>query len=292
MEKKRNWFVEEINDEKVKNYLSVFLEYLDKRLKWYKKYRKRKGIISNFLLIIAVLAFTLSLCLIVIYGPNDVQGKSNSYALGYICILIASTMLLFDRLFGHSSGWVRYMMAQLEIEKTIGEYHGQWINSISKIDIENLTLENKTMLINLLMNFDKTIKGIVIKETLEWKSNFTTQLEKFRSDVDKNLQKAKTDLEKHQSELLTKSKNGNFSLLLKNPKVGTIEIIISSKNLDKPIIKKIDVNQTSINFMDLNYGSYGLTCKVLESSKQKLVKETIFNIEPDKTTETFIDLTK
>lgn len=292
MEQKRNWFTEEIKDEKVKNYLSVFLEYLDDRLKWYKKYRKRKGVISNILLIIAVLAFTLSLSLIIIYGPNDSQGDSNSYAIGYICLLIASTMLLFDRLFGHSSGWVRYMMAQLEIEKVIGEYHGQWINSISKMDLENLTTENKTILINLLMNFDKTIKGIVIKETLEWKSNFTAQLEKFRSDVDKNLQKAKTDLEKHQSELLTKSKKGNFTLLLKNPKVGEIEIVIKSRELVKPITKKIDVSQSSVNFMELEDGTYSITCKVLVDDKEKLVKETILSIQPGKTLEKSLDLTK
>lgn len=292
MEKKRKWFEEEINDDQVKNYLLVFLEYLDNRLKWYKKYRKRKGFISNILLIVAVLAFTLSLCLIVIHGPNDGEGENNSYALGYICLLTASTMLLFDRLFGHSSGWIRYMMTQLEIEKIIGEFHGQWISSISKMELTNLTLENKTELIGLLMNFDKTVKGIVIKETLEWKSNFTAQIEKFRSDVDKNLQKAKTDLENHHSEILSRSKKGNLLLLLKPPNEGIIEIIIESNNLNQKLTRKVDKNQSSINFMDLNTGDYSLSCKVLVAGKVKLITESIFIILPNKTTEKSIDLTR
>ena len=44
--------------------------------------------------------------------------------------------------------------------------------------------------------------------------------------------------------------------------------------------------------MDLNDGFYSLTCKVLVSNKEKLIKETVFNIVPDKTLEISIDLTE
>ncbi|NAS12286.1 SLATT domain-containing protein [Poritiphilus flavus] len=301
----RDWFIDQIEDKMVKNYLTLFIEYVDEKITWYKRHRKIKGVLSNVLVSVAVVSFSMSLILIVLKSPNDdisIFGKCfNVYSSGYVCLMIASTVLLIDRLFGHSSGWIRYMMAQLEIENSISEYHAQWLNSISKANLGQLTSEDKVSLITLLSNFDNTIKSIVIKETLEWKTNFTVQLEKFRSNVDANLRKAKTNLEKYQSELKEKLKKdledekaslekGNLILQISRPEKSIVEITVSGEDLEKPIVKKVEEHQLSTSFLKLRQGVYQFHFNLIKESKTVAISEKILTVNPNKTTEEKISL--
>ena len=129
---KRNWHQELVKDCKVKEYLNYILSYQTELLDWYKRYQKKKRILSTILLIIAIILFAGSL--IIPNLPETVCKlfTKDAYQWSYICLLFASIVLFTDRLFGNSNGWIRYMLARLSIEEVASEYHGEWLSSVSK----------------------------------------------------------------------------------------------------------------------------------------------------------------
>ena len=193
----KNWFTEEIKNEKIKEYLNYILSYKRQNLSKYSK-KKGKARKSSWMhLLPAVIFFGLSLVFPLLSGIGAINKNSDYtstyYALGYISLIISTLILLADRLFIHSKSWIRYTITLNAIELISSKYYSQWIIILPKINDE----AKAKSAIELLHAFDNELKSVIQNETNNWKDLFIGQLDEFNTQVSnkfkaKNSNKAKT----------------------------------------------------------------------------------------------------
>jgi hypothetical protein len=168
------------------------------REKWYKDNVKKKTLPSK------VIRFA-SIILIGLGGIFPLIGGSfKDY--GYISIATAGVLLFLDRFFGFSSGWIRYILIEMEIGKRKKEFEIKWRIEMAKIDLRNaeITIENAIELMNMLKDFSCQIEELVMQETNTWAAEFQSNI---------------SELQKMASEKMEALKPGSIKIVIK--KSGT-----------------------------------------------------------------------
>jgi SMODS and SLOG-associating 2TM effector domain 2 len=140
---------------------------------WYRQKKRSRQIIS-------VLVRLASLSLLLLGGlcPLIPLGllTFNPQAYGYLLLAAGGGLLLFDRLFGISSSWMRYMIATQQIELTLELFRISWLKiqviqrgaGESEVDaLPFLSLASDTLL---------SIGEIVQSETREWTNEFQSNV--------------------------------------------------------------------------------------------------------------------
>ena len=192
-----DWQTEALQDTLIVGYLNNSLDYIQAQIKWYRQKRTVKRYISTGILVLAVLGFALSILFPLVPGLKIAALSASDfgwYAAGYICLVFSSLILLSDRLFGHTDGWMRYTMAEIQIERTLSEYHGQWLILLSKIDVTNLNQEQRAQLIDIISKLDMSVKDIIKSETSNWRELLTTNLQDFQTKTDARVQTSRVEL--------------------------------------------------------------------------------------------------
>ncbi|MEM8926781.1 MAG: SLATT domain-containing protein [Bacteroidota bacterium] len=262
--KKRNWHIERVKDEKVRSYLSYVLTYQNEQFSWYEDKKGKRRTFSTWLLNLALVAFSLSLIFPLFPGIiNDNNG--NYYAAGYISLIITTIILLGDRLFGHSNGWIRYTLAYLQIDRVTSEFHNKWLILLPKLNDEAMPRETKTAALELLQKFDIALKNVVKDETENWRNFFTNQLSEFYRKAESKLASTEQDILEFQSE--TKQKLRSFDpvhlkIELSNiPESSSVDTIL--KLSENTLLQKIFLpNDQTWVIMGCPKGSYLFEGKV------------------------------
>ncbi len=110
--------------------------------------------------------------------PGDVQNRLILAQWGYVFLAVAASLAGFDYYFGHSSGWMRFIVTQISIERSLKEFQYDWV--ILKVQQEN-NPSNTPMFLQRAKDFTLQIENIIKQETDAWVAEFQTnisQLEK------------------------------------------------------------------------------------------------------------------
>ena len=278
----RIWDEEKITDDKIVNHLKETLVYANKQLRFYKTRRKKRRWWANSILIFSILLFTSSLLFPILTGPDDniLKTEINYYAISYLFLVLASILLFIDRFFGHSDAWMRYVLTEMQLNKTISEYHGRWIKLIQSLELNILTPENKNNLIDLLQEFDKALREIVITETETWKGLLTQRINDYSKRLNNKLEESTKKLSKYKEEIEKKLKKnadeekikhlkGILSIRLKKNENSKTRVTIKGPNTNET--KKLESYMYSVTYMDLKLGNYLI--KVEEAIDNKIKKE-------------------
>ncbi|GAB1343419.1 SLATT domain-containing protein [Gemmatimonas sp.] len=110
---------------------------------------------------------------------------------GYLSIGCAGVVLAFDRFYGGSSGWMRYISTLLSIETLIGEFRLDW----HRIDLSLATTPNSPEVIDAafarLRQFVLAVRGLVEKETTTWIAEFQSTLAQLEKQTEEAMQAAR-----------------------------------------------------------------------------------------------------
>ena len=90
---------------------------------------------------------------------------------GYLLIGIGGGLLLFDRLFGISAGWMRFIIAAFEIDALLDDFRMRWL----KIPLEAKDNEAIDTFRAHIVAAEDAINGIhtiILQETGAWRSEF------------------------------------------------------------------------------------------------------------------------
>jgi len=142
---------------------------------WYKKSRVSRQIASLWIRFCSLLFLFLGgLCPLL---PRDLPRSpvQDFEPWGYLLIGIGGGLLLFDRLFGISSSWMRFIWASFEIEALLDDFRISWL----KILLEDKESDSLEALQPFLATADNTIKrihAIVLQETSSWRTEFQTNI--------------------------------------------------------------------------------------------------------------------
>jgi hypothetical protein len=146
-------------------------------INWYRSKKKRKQFFSSALRCLALLLVLLGgICPLL---PVDIKKDFGSY--GYFLLALGGGLLLFDRLFGLSSSWMRFMLAAQELEAHLDVFRVDWATQTARgISHAGDTEEIDTrydLVKDFLINVHRTIE----RETNEWKAEFQKNIVHFET---------------------------------------------------------------------------------------------------------------
>jgi hypothetical protein len=123
--------------------------------------------------------------------------------------VVAATMILLDKFYGFSSGWMRYVTTYQEIQSNLDEFRVNWRKQILKLNSNKPPTDEQILAVyDFLAAFLKSINDSVRNETQAWVTEFKGVL----SEIDKTV-----EAQKAAAMALTKTTpNGGINILLQD----------------------------------------------------------------------------
>jgi hypothetical protein len=97
----------------------------------------------------------------------------------------AGAIVLFDKFFGLSTGWMRFMETRLNMEETLNAFYHDW----AILQIRGAEERDYVQLLEKIKDFTFRIERLVLNETKAWTSEFKTSI----SNIDEMINKGKPD---------------------------------------------------------------------------------------------------
>lgn len=167
-----------------------------KLIQWYYNKKKPKALMSWYLRLLAIL-FTGAGGLVPFaasFGNPDIQLGPFKFPfgqLGYLLLATAAGFILFDRYFGFSTGWMRYITTAMMLERALGEFRLEWARLRARQAGQTPTAEQVDMLIQLCKGFSLTVRTLVEQETQQWVAEFQSNLSQLERSARAQMESAR-----------------------------------------------------------------------------------------------------
>jgi hypothetical protein len=159
---------------------------------WYQGRKKWKKRLSAILRALSILLITAGGMVPLVKATwtsgTPATGGFDLGQLGYLLIGLGGAAIAFDRFFGFSSGWIRYVTTELAIQRAIDEFRLDWARLTLQLRGAEPNAEQLDALLQLCRNLAMSVRGQVEQETQSWVLEFHSNL----ADMEKNL-KARAD---------------------------------------------------------------------------------------------------
>jgi hypothetical protein len=148
-------------------------------IEWYQRKRGKKRLGSILTRTIAIaLAGIGAICPLI----EAALGKEwNLGNWGYVLIALAGVVFWVDRFLGFSTGWMRYIMAEMTLQRNLKQFQFQW----TALQLDQSVPDKLPKLIELSNKFVDQVDAIVIDETTAWVSEFQSNLSQIEKMVEK-----------------------------------------------------------------------------------------------------------
>lgn len=152
---------------------------------WYLRGRRLQGRLSKALTLTTLLLAAFG-GLLPMFGAAKIElpllGAPDTYNLyGYIAFAGAGACLIFDRLFGFSSAWMRYITTSQTLQRKLEAFDLEWLAIWLKVDKGQPNADQQEDLLELLRRFRMETLEVVEKETQTWIAEFSRNLMKLDS---------------------------------------------------------------------------------------------------------------
>jgi hypothetical protein len=139
----------------------------ERNIDWYRTKKKPKQQLSHSVRCTALLlAIVGGLCPLL---PEVSKIDVSRY--GYILLAAGGGLILFDKLFGLSSSWMRFMVAAQEMEALLDAFRVDWASEKSKLNTPATTSDSDPRF-QLIKDIFANMHAIIERETNEWKAEF------------------------------------------------------------------------------------------------------------------------
>ena len=160
------------------------------RIDWYKDNSKTKRILSVLLRIIVIFFVAAGgLCPLIDATEVFKQLGIDSFTLGkwgYVSIALAAAIVGFDKFFGLSTGWMRFIVTQLSLERVLQEFHYDWAFLLAQQQEQQV--KTNIPLLQRAKDFTLKVEDLVKQETDAW-------VQEFQSDIAELTKVLKTEVE-------------------------------------------------------------------------------------------------
>jgi hypothetical protein len=242
---------------------------------WYEAAKRRKANASRWLRGSSIVLFVFGGLAPIVSGFMHGQGSADQTVFigqcGYLMLGLAAGMLAFDRFFGMSSGWIRYMTSLGTLERLRAEFMFDWTVLLQKAPA---TIDDATRLLFLerAQTFQKAVLELIERETAAWVAEFQSSV----ADLDKAVQAQRQATEasiqaalKQQAEVRQQAKKeeqtavadrGAINLEIDGDIEGTLEIF-----LDGDRVKETGARSTAL--LNLPRGPHSVAVKGIKAGK-------------------------
>jgi hypothetical protein len=153
---------------------------------WYMNMRGPKRVGGRTLRVVAI-ALVGAAALIPILG--EIYGDGGKPAIppawASVALLVAATLIGFDRFFGFSTGWARFLTAGLEIGRLRHDFEFEW----QELAVSPAA-EGPLNRLQLAHDFVEAVDKVVAQETGAWQSEFQAALDAATNEL--NQQRSKS----------------------------------------------------------------------------------------------------
>lgn len=148
---------------------------------WYgaKRGKKRLGSILTRTIAI-ILAGLGALCPLLEAALNKPLWNLGNW--GYVLIALAGLVFWVDKLMGYSTGWMRYIMAEMTLQRNLKQFQFKCAALQANNDIE----DKHAKYIEFSKEFVDQVDTIVIEETTAWVNEFQSNLAQIQKITEKD----------------------------------------------------------------------------------------------------------
>lgn len=175
-------------DASIRVSLSALFEAVDalalEELNYYYRRRQTRAWISGFFRLTAWLSGTVGLLPLLAATKDPWFVASSEY--GYVALAISASCLAANALFGGTTGHVRFVGAQLAIEKIVTVSRISWYEykSTSAFHTDPMAPKQVTAGFTRIRKYAEDLYATTIVETGQWAEMVMSALEKFRTKLD------------------------------------------------------------------------------------------------------------
>jgi len=163
----------------------LYDEYVDRRLAdsraWYDRKRGRKKRLGLGIRIVAIIAAGVGVLVPIIaslvvdeHGAPRIQPGWASVA-----ILVGAGLVWIDRFLGGTSGWIRYMVTLLEVERLRDQARIRWTMLRAAREGDEPNVEQVREALEFVRQLNDEATGLVREETESWAREFRDSLAEF-----------------------------------------------------------------------------------------------------------------
>ncbi len=168
------WHDAEASAESVSKLYERVVLAAENSIDWYlrkKESRKRGALACSF--------FALAFLLLGMLVPATllVDPEFPYPNLGYVLILASGACMLVNRLFGYSSGWMRYLRAAFTLKRQLEEFQLDWALVRSEMGGDPVDPKQTARLLNGLKRMTQQMNRLVEEETDLWLREFGSELD-------------------------------------------------------------------------------------------------------------------
>jgi SMODS and SLOG-associating 2TM effector domain 2 len=140
---------------------------------WYLSEKKRKAAWSKSLRALAAILVTIG-------GAVPVAalaaGKPVLGNWGFVLLAMAAGCLAYDRFFGYSASWLRYMATAISLRSQLSEFQLAWVADMAAIGRREPSAGDIQRLVEAVRSFMRGVNDTVQSETQAWLVEFNTNL--------------------------------------------------------------------------------------------------------------------
>ncbi len=188
--------------------VEAFRRYAESRARWaidwYQQRKRSKARLSRFLRLIAILGTGAGglVPVLVSTGLFDRAGagavelqlhEAHVNQFGYLAIGLAALAMAFDRFFGSSSGWMRYITAAMELETQLEKFQFEWAKLVAALAGEPPSKTQIEDMLNRIAEFGDSVQAVIENETRQWVAEFKADLAELNSTTKAALQEIRTE---------------------------------------------------------------------------------------------------
>jgi hypothetical protein len=169
-------------------------------INWYLNRKTREASYSRLLRGTAIILTALGGLMPVLQGLFETGTFAVFGQIGYVFLALAAACVGFDKFFGFSSGWVRFMTTEMAIQQDLAEFQMDWMLLMAEMGEKQPSSDMIQKTLQRLKEFRLQIMSRISQEMQAWAGEFNSNLLQLERSV-----QAKTTLQPSTSKIETNS---------------------------------------------------------------------------------------
>jgi hypothetical protein len=151
-------------------------------VEWYMTEKRRKAVWSRRLRALAALLATAGAAIPV---AALAAGRPSAATWGYLPLALAAGCVGYDRFFGYSSAWLRYLTTATAIRGLLVDFELDWAARLGQVGERELQPGEIQDFVAAVRSFAASVNDLIRSETEAWRAEFGTRLSELEVVVDR-----------------------------------------------------------------------------------------------------------
>jgi SMODS and SLOG-associating 2TM effector domain 2 len=164
------------------SYFEVLFRYVEEdalsALNWYLAKKRQKSRWSKSLRVCVIMLVSAGAIIPII---SLITNKRLDPEWALVALAGAASLILFDRAFGYSASWARYLVTSMVLTDTLRKYQLQWAALWASRAPGSIQAGDMQKAIEIITNFSSAVMETVEHETEQWSQDLSEALSELRS---------------------------------------------------------------------------------------------------------------